>query len=71
MITDETIDKTLIECMRTMKALKALRHVRKHPGVPCYDTESIVPHSCVKEHAAAKRASLDLTRMLANLRAGR
>lgn len=93
MITDETIDKTILELARTMKALTELKTARKGPVV-CYNRECskhgdgkpfkndlggrcICGHvlypafSEVKEHAAAKRASLDLTRMLANLRAGR
>ena len=68
MIKDQTIDEALIEIMRTKKALEALRKAIKK-----------VDHSdglwflsdVVKEHAAAKRASLDLTRKLADLRAGR
>lgn len=71
MIKDQTIDEALIEIMRTKKALEALRKARKangevalSRGVNFYGTET-------KEHAAAKRASLDLTRKLADLRAGR
>jgi hypothetical protein len=54
MIRDITIDQTLIELARTMKALKALRVARRNI-----------------EHAAAIRASMDLTRKLADLRQGR
>lgn len=70
MILDKTIDEALIEIMRTKKALEALRKARKAAeingvkGVWCYADQ-------VKEHSAAKRASLDLTRKLADLRAGR
>lgn len=74
MITDETIDKALVECMRTMKALEALRAIRKDPGVLVDGYQGkqyrVMP-SQVKAHAAAKRASMDLTRKLADLRAGR
>jgi hypothetical protein len=63
-IQDKTIDLALIELMRTMKALKSLRAARKHG-----------PHfrrgTLLVETAAAKRASLDLTRVLADLRQGR
>jgi len=92
MITDETIDLTIIEMARTMKALKALKHERKNPLCYCTNshcterwkewrtTETACPVCDLKmstsaggpvAHAAAKRASMDLTRMLANLRAGR
>jgi len=69
MIQDRTIDQTLIELARTMKALKALREARKesasvHPYLwNAYDQQT--------EHAAATRASMDLTRKLADLRQGR
>lgn len=66
MITDHAIDEALIEIMRTKKALEALRKARKIPGVATwtyYDQH--------KEHAAAKRASMDLTRSLSKLRAGK
>lgn len=66
MIKDKTIDEALIEIMRTKKALEALRRARKVPGMTTwYYSDQI------KEHAAAKRASMDLTRKLADLRAGR
>lgn len=79
MIKDQTIDEALIEIMRTKKALEALRKARKD-ATATIRTESAtsitsrdyVKHSeCAKEHAATKRASLDLTRKLADLRAGR
>lgn len=91
MIQDHTIDQTLIELARTMKALKALRaarngaehcmrgscamlliHVTQHSpkckecGDPLY-----VVSDTRREHAAATRASMDLTRKLADLRRGR
>lgn len=65
MIKDQTIDEALIEIMRTKKALEALRKARKEADIRW------LPKDQVKEHAAAKRASLDLTRKLADLRAGR
>ncbi|MOA30084.1 hypothetical protein D3C78_1511380 [compost metagenome] len=93
MITDETIDQTILELARTMKALKVLKATRKGPvrcinrectrhgdgkpfestlGQRCYCGHILFPaFSEVKEHAAAKRASIDLTRKLADLRAGR
>ena len=68
MIQDQTIDEALIEIMRTKKALEALRKVRKNFEER---TDQWLPCDQTKEHAAAKRASLDLTRKLADLRAGR
>lgn len=72
MIQDKTIDETLVELARTMKALQALRAARRRSelhqdlgGMPWYYGDQI------KEHAAAKRATLDLTRKLADLRASR
>lgn len=61
---DHTIDEVLVELARTMKALKALR-VARNQRTPWqyYDQH--------RECASAKRASLDLTRKLADLRAGR
>lgn len=84
MIKTETIDEVIIELARTMKALKALRAIRKanaNPEVLSKGTEMMggMPASVtryryitsVKEHAAVIRASMDLTRKLADLRAGR
>jgi hypothetical protein len=93
MIQDITIDQTLIELARTMKALKALRAVRKSgtastgykicencSGVnhlsrdTCFNCADTYFTRCVvasPEHAAATRASMDLTRKLADLRQGR
>lgn len=73
MIKDQTLDEAIIEIARALKALKKLRAARKaaffdHAGRP-YRTP---PHWTVRaEHAAAKRASMDLTRKLADLRQGR
>lgn len=66
MIQDQTIDEALIEIMRTKKALEALRKARK-------DMEENLdwhPNLQRVQHAAAKRASMDLTRVLAKLRKG-
>lgn len=91
MISDKTLDETLVELLRTKKALEALRKARKTsdrrcPNNACGDAWRPVPAadaseyclrcstsmtSCwnpVVEHSAAKRASLDLTRKLAELR---
>lgn len=61
MIKDQTLDEAIIEATRFIKAAKALRHTRKHgePGTH--------PREC----GAAHRASMDLTRKLADLRQGR
>uniref|UniRef100_A0AAU6W1S6 Uncharacterized protein n=1 Tax=Pseudomonas phage Touem01 TaxID=3138548 RepID=A0AAU6W1S6_9VIRU len=72
MIKDQTIDATLIELMRTIKALKTLRAARKSAASkPTTHNFLMVNQACTVQHAAAKRASLDLTRKLADLRQGR
>ena len=70
MIKDQTLDEAIIEAARFIKAAKELRAARK--------TAQAVNGSCswfspqqAKEHAACKRASLDLTRKLADMRTGR
>ena len=74
MIQDKTIDEALIEIMRTKKALEALRRARR--GTPMFVGTECIPggwsaRDQIKEHAAALRSSMDLTRKLADLRAGR
>ena len=75
MIQDKTIDEALIELMRCQRALEKLRAKRKESAAkyqgPVPLVDEWVRRDQVKEHAAAKRASLDLTRKLADLRAGR
>lgn len=94
MITDKTLDETLVELLRCKKALEALRKARKNitrqqmaemykelPGDGTYTEEDVraalsapfvSPYRrLAPQHAAAKRASLDMTRKLADLRAGR
>lgn len=59
MIQDHTLDQAILEALRFVKAAKALRAVKRggwHPGV---------------QGAAVTRASMDLTRKLADLRQGR
>lgn len=72
MIQDTTLDEALIEIMRTKKALEALRKARKSLADE-QDSYHINTGrwSSALEHAAAKRASMDLTRSLAKLRAGK
>lgn len=73
MISDKTLDEALVELLRTKKALEALRAKRKAVS-EAEDSERRsnyqwrIDRHCTKEHAAAKRASLDLTRKLAELR---
>lgn len=75
MIQDKTIDEALIELMRCQRALEKLRAARKDAKtglMPTVDSDHwSVVSQVTKEHAAAERASLDLTRKLADLRAGR
>lgn len=66
MIKDKTIDEALIEIMRTKRALEALRASRKD-----YSGHGAKWYPNMPECAAAKRASLDLTHKLADLREGR
>ena len=72
MITDRTLDEALVELLRCQRALEALRKARKELKHD-QDTHLIITGhwSDAAEHAAAKRASMDLTRKLAALRAGR
>lgn len=69
MIRDITIDQTLIELARTMKALKALRAARKERAADRY--QRLGRWSDTVERGCALRASMDLTRKLADLRQGR
>jgi len=68
-IKDQTVDEALSEIMRTKRALEALRRARK-----ISDTDRFIENgqwSTVALHSAAKRATLDLTRKLAQLRASK
>lgn len=74
MMTDEMIDEALVEILRAKRALEALRKARQ--GKTGYFGVNVVKGSWIypdqaKEHAGAKRATLDLTRKLAQLRAGK
>lgn len=76
MITDLTIDQALIELKRTEYHLMALRSERRmalaEGKVGCSTPgRGDWSYFRSKHHAAVKRASLDLTRKLADLRAGR
>lgn len=91
MITDKTLDETLVELLRCQRVLEALRKARKtQQGLKlcdnCYLAIALETDVCpmcngvkfsghyridIREHAAAKRSSMDLTRKLAALRAGR
>lgn len=87
MIKDQTLDEAIVEAMRFVNAAKVLRAKRKgtETTLQFQVTETGEPPKeenwrpiggtrfdrCTIEHAACKRASLDLTRKLADLRAGR
>lgn len=76
MITDHTLDQTLVELTRTLAALKALRAARKSAvekgQVGCTNVPGQWRYfDQYREHSAALRASMDLTRKLADLRQGR
>lgn len=72
MITDHTLDQSIIEATRFIKAAKALRAARKLSeqrqdvaSMPWWYGDQI------REHAATLRASMDLTHKLADLRQSR
>ena len=76
MITDRTLDETLVELLRCQRALEALRKARKAAlksgEVGCTPAQGTWDYYAQHtEHASAKRASMDLTRKLSALRAGR
>lgn len=75
MITDKTLDEALVELLRTKRALEALRVARKESAAKYKGPVPLVEdwqfYDQHRQQAAAKRASLDLTRKLADLRAGR
>lgn len=75
MIKDQTIDQAIVECLRTLRALQALRAARKASAKKPRAFQELVPtwyfNDQVKEHAAVMRASMDLTRKLADLRQSR
>jgi len=65
MINDNTLNEAIAEAQRFIKRAKELQAA---------SNESVGERghwSTVAEHAACKRASMDLTRKLADLRAGR
>lgn len=76
MITDKTIDQCLIELKRMEYQLMALRSERR-AALAAGEVACSAPGSGEwgyfrsPLHAAAKRASMDLTRKLAALRTGR
>lgn len=75
MIKDQTLDEAIVEAMRFVKAAKALRAKRKEAereeNLKRDGAHWRLDRHCTVEHAACKRASMDLTRKMADLRAGR
>lgn len=69
MIQDKTLDEAMVEAARFLKAAKALRAARKEAIAA--GTFGCWSDGTPRESAACKRASLDLTHKLADLRAGR
>jgi hypothetical protein len=61
MIKPHTLDEAIIEAARFIKAARLLRYTLKHGA----------PGAHPRERAGAHRASMDLTRKLADLRQGR
>lgn len=67
-IQNETLVRAMIEATRFLRAARSLRIARKRADE---DTVGDYVPSTGREHAAVLRASMDLTRKLADLRAGR
>jgi|GEM_PF-2616184 hypothetical protein len=69
MIKDSTLNEAIAEAQRFINAAQTLQQTRKQP--PIVTSWGEYPPAEVREHASCKRASMDLTRKLADLRAGR
>lgn len=69
MIQDNTLQTAIKEAERFIDAAKALQTLRNRP--PVVTSWGSFPPSEAREHAACRRASMDLTRKLADLRQGR
>ncbi len=61
MIQNHTLDEAIVEALRFVKAARAVRKARKYGE----------PGTHPKECGACTRASMDLSRKLADLRQGR
>lgn len=68
MIQPNTLDEAIIEAHRFIKAAKALRARQREKEL---SPEQWRPFDDSVQHAAALRASMDLTRKLADLRQSR
>ena len=69
MMQEHTLDKAISEAERFLAAAKKYRAISAAPnGAGMKITGR---YSTVAEHASVKRASMDLSRMLADLRQGR
>lgn len=72
MITDKKLEEAMVEAERFLEAAKVLRECRKSMKDGVFQHHAFTAHwSTTVEHASCKRASLDLTRKLAELRAGK
>lgn len=69
-IDDATLDQAILEALHFAKAAQALRAARKAQKSYAKSLGNQWPYPTPKENAACFRASLDLTRKLAELRAG-
>lgn len=69
MIQNNTLQAAIKEAERFIKAAKALQAVRNQPLIET--SWGSYPPGEVREHAACRRASMDLTRKLADLRQSR
>lgn len=70
-IEDRTLDEAMHEALRFLKAAKALRAARKAARQQALDMGWHYGPMCMVDNAKTCRASMDLSRKLAQLRAGR
>lgn len=70
-IEDKTLDLAMVEALRFLKAAKALRASRKAARIEAAQKGDYWTPASLVENAACCRASMDLTRALATLRAGK
>lgn len=70
-IDDATLDQAILEALRFAKAAQALRAARKAAKHEALALGNKWPAQPIVENAACYRASMDLTRKLAELRAAK
>lgn len=68
MMDKKTLDRTVAEARRFLAAVEALRAAESKPPTVAVVGEYTYPSPVGRERAACRRASMDLTRALADLR---